>query len=556
MPKQKLIDRCIKESSYYLDYLEKHLENGGKIYDYPLDIDYDEGQKSFELLLEKRIIDFDRIHFEVKDLDLTLYLDKDVFVKHYDEENNILKISIKHKKLESHHLNKEHFAIVSDLTFLIKNLIDWYKEVGDELTFKAKPYGINPDINILKKTIPNPDQKLAIETIFKNAYSYIWGPPGTGKTKVVLSNCVINNLHEGKKVLIVAPTNIAIEQALTGLIEHFLNLGFPLSDLFRFGHATNKFQAMYPQTCIEYKESKSIDLFSVEDEKKETNVKKLMLKRLKRSRVVAMTLDTFISLNISLEFEFDHIFCDEIGYAPIIKTLPLFSQKVPVTFLGDHMQLPPISELNSNDEQSTLFSKSGVFIEEVINTRFLASTALKTTHRFGPNLASILDTFIYKNHFTSDSKEPTELLFIDSKSKPENGHNRTSKEEVNKIKEALMYSNFNHDFAILTPYNAQAFLLRKSLHKIYEQKIFTVHKSQGSEYETVIFSVVDDAPFGKRGMFFTDSNSPKSNGLNLINTVVSRTKKRLIIVGNYHFWTHQQNQLIGALFKIAKPLKN
>lgn len=55
----------------------------------------------------------------------------------------------------------------------------------------------------------------------------------------------------------------------------------------------------------------------------------------------------------------------------------------------------------------------------------------------------------------------------------------------------------------------------------------TIHKSQGSEWDTVIFSVVDDSPAGsgKRGAFFTNSLNHKFNSLNLINTVVSRAKK-------------------------------
>lgn len=52
----------------------------------------------------------------------------------------------------------------------------------------------------------------------------------------------------------------------------------------------------------------------------------------------------------------------------------------------------------------------------------------------------------------------------------------------------------------------------------------TIHKSQGSEWDNVIFSVVDDSNFGKRKMFFTNSLNHNFKSLNLINTVVSRAK--------------------------------
>ena len=83
----------------------------------------------------------------------------------------------------------------------------------------------------------------------------------------------------------------------------------------------------------------------------------------------------------------------------------------------------------------------------------------------------------------------------------------------------------------------------------------TIHKSQGSEWDNVIFSVVDDSNFGKRKMFFTNSLNHNFKSLNLINTDVSRAKKRLIIVANEEFWIEQkESQLIGNLINICKKL--
>ena len=71
----------------------------------------------------------------------------------------------------------------------------------------------------------------------------------------------------------------------------------------------------------------------------------------------------------------------------------------------------------------------------------------------------------------------------------------------------------------------------------------------------MIFSVVDDSNSGKRKMFFTDTLNENFKGLNLINTVVSRTKKRLIIVANEEFWIKQKDtQLIGNLISISKKV--
>jgi len=553
--KASLIDKCLTQSNAYLNYIIEKLDDGGKIYDEIEAIEYDKSAKNYSILLEKKIFDFDRVYFELKDKEFILDIDKDIFIKDYNEDSKSLIVTIKHKDIKPSDITKESLLIVSDLTFLIQNIFDWYQNRGKTLTFKAKALNLQPDINILKDIVPDKDQVEAIESIFQNAYSYIWGPPGTGKTKVVLSNSVINLLYEGKRVLIVAPTNIAIDQAMQGLIYNTDLLGLNRSDFFRFAQASHKYQSLYPQTCLIYENNKSVDLFSIDDDKKETNYKKIMIKRLNQSKVVSMTLDTYIALSLSMELEFDHIFCDEIGYASLIKIIPLFSLKVPITFLGDHMQLPPISEASKIQEQTSLFSQNGVMIESLINTKFLKRSSLKTTHRFGANLSNVLNHYIYQNGFKSYDGVESEIFYINSKSNPDDAKGRFSIQEIEKIKKYLRDAKFSTDVAILTPYNAQSFRLKKSLPNLYSDKIMTVHKSQGSEFETVIFSIVDDSTHGKRGAFFTDSTNFHSNGLNLINTVVSRTKKRLILVGNHYFWKNQNNQLISALFKIAKEIK-
>ncbi len=74
----------------------------------------------------------------------------------------------------------------------------------------------------------------------------------------------------------------------------------------------------------------------------------------------------------------------------------------------------------------------------------------------------------------------------------------------------------------------------------------TVHKSQGREWDTVILSVQDgedcvrDVP-----LRFTSSST--ATGMKVINTAVSRAKKRLVIVCDRGFWLPKEEELIGAL---------
>ena len=82
-----------------------------------------------------------------------------------------------------------------------------------------------------------------------------------------------------------------------------------------------------------------------------------------------------------------------------------------------------------------------------------------------------------------------------------------------------------------------------------QDSVMTVHGSQGREWDTVIFSVVDTTD-----MWFTNSLHPKSDGKKVINTAVSRAKKKLIIVCDAEYWKPMEKQLIGKLLSVAEEI--
>lgn len=104
------------------------------------------------------------------------------------------------------------------------------------------------------------------------------------------------------------------------------------------------------------------------------------------------------------------------------------------------------------------------------------------------------------------------------------------------------------DFVILTPYRNQESLIRKKNWKLAEEeKLMTIHRSQGREWDTVIISLVDQSPG-----FFTNSNSSK--GIHVLNTAISRTKRNLILVGNIRNWSQCSEQMISELINNSTPL--
>ncbi len=62
----------------------------------------------------------------------------------------------------------------------------------------------------------NGTQRMAIATVLVNDVTYIWGPPGTGKTKT-LGSLIELLIENGKRVLICSNTNQAVDQVLLKL---------------------------------------------------------------------------------------------------------------------------------------------------------------------------------------------------------------------------------------------------------------------------------------------------------------------------------------------------
>lgn len=783
----KIKELCLFQARYYYDYIQKYSQNNGKSIEKVQSISFQNGSFPFlfEIKLEKPIYDFEKTYYKNRLTNEYYFNKKDIFIKEFDEKNKLLYIQVLREDIDLKNLNSDDFLIVNDLLFLIENLILWYEKNALKLCFSSEKYSnIDPLINNLFDTKLNENQVDAVKAIFKNRYSYIWGPPGTGKTKAVLSSAVINYINHNKKVLIVAPTNVALEQILLGLLDNTMKLGINNKKILRIGIPSKDFYERFPEICeikglqkalesienelkiiervIKYrdgleitidlekinilfddfeinrnkieefekkiedlqplinlltkplkhyhflnnnkmikeaikkrndcicinydeklieenslKEVINIECIRDEIKKYESNIKllnqnnlsiltntkkylksekihneifkdlneenlkdkKIVIKnkisqlklwcktnlkvlkeksknlndnlinkaldehhkdfdnnelinkrdqllnnktsiieqstkqRVQNSQIIAMTIDAYIQYTLKEDIKVDHIFCDEAGYMSNIKALTLFKNSCSITFLGDHMQLPPVSEIRSDDrnamEKSFLWSQSSLFFEtlfldenkESLYEKFLlnkepsfknvAQVNLKYTHRFGANLAKILDKFIYKFGFESARNEDTELIFINSNSNVQKATQRSSIEEAMIIKEII--KNIKENFAILTPYKSQVKLLKDILGKEYFENIMTIHKSQGSEYHTVIFSVVDDSFIGKRKMFFTDSLNENFKSLNLINTVVSRAKKRLIIIANEDFWIKQKNkQLIANMISISR----
>lgn len=306
--------------------------------------------------------------------------------------------------------------------------------------------------------------------------------------------------------------------------------------------------------------------------------------RLEKARIIASTPQQFISRfrprgskdDPRMVLDVDHVFLDEACYSGLVQALSLFSCGVPVTFLGDHMQLPPVSQIDGDTIRSAaerggrlrhayLWDMSAIYCEDLIcrgpealRGRYLGSeqpcfgiTAradLTESHRFGSNLAAILDRYVYRNGMTGVSDSGNlEMICIDAVCDSRQGRENVA--EVIAIRDFLKQDGVAPgSVSVLTPYSAQVRLLKSRLGKAYRDRVMTVHGSQGREFDTVILSVADNG-IESRDVPYRFTSSKTEMGLKVINTAVSRAKRRLVIVCDREFWMQKDDELIGGLLR-------
>ncbi len=276
-----------------------------------------------------------------------------------------------------------------------------------------------------------------------------------------------------------------------------------------------------------------------------------------------------------MELDVDRIFLDEAGYCGLLQAASLFTNGVPVTFLGDHMQLPPVSVLdsqlledaalkNGSLKDAYLWNMSALYCEQLVDAgpgsvraSFLGSLPpeliltrradLTESHRFGSNLASILDRYVYRNGITGVSGSDLDIGCIDATCTERNG--RENRGEAYAIRDYLKQNPLDPDkVVVLTPYTVQLRLLKRVLGRRYRDSVMTVHGSQGREWDTVIFSVADNG-VESRDVPFRFTSSSTDIGIKVINTAVSRAKKMLLIACDRDFWLSKDDELISGLLR-------
>ncbi|GMY22919.1 DNA replication ATP-dependent helicase/nuclease JHS1 isoform X2 [Fagus crenata] len=286
----------------------------------------------------------------------------------------------------------------------------------------------------------------------------------------------------------------------------------------------------------------AMDIQSVEDVKI----------RLEQVKVVAVTC-LGITSPLLANKEFDVCIMDEAGQTTLPVSLGPLMFASTFVLVGDHYQLPPLvqsTEARENGMGISLFCRLSEAHPQAIS-------ALQSQYRMCQGIMELSNALIYGDRLRCGSSEiasaklslsslkscsswlrevlnPTKpVVFIDTDMLP--AFEAKDQKAVNNPVEAYIIAEVTEqlvnngiegeDIGIITPYNAQANLIRHAVY-ITSVEIHTIDKYQGRDKDCILVS------------FVRSSENPKNYTSSLlgdwhrINVALTRAKKKLIMVGS------------------------
>ncbi|MFN6478294.1 AAA domain-containing protein [Nostoc sp. DedQUE07] len=292
----------------------------------------------------------------------------------------------------------------------------------------------------------NEYQKSAVDKVLNRQVSFIWGPPGTGKTKT-LGITVAALVQAGESVLVVAHSNTAVDTAMKSVAEYLQ--GAPIYEnglVLRYGVATpgslNEFPQLHVRGVarwqnpnlieqIERLEKQRKDLVKRSRQEKLTQLQRQSIQNdiatvkqalqplkeqlkqkeaelIKQATVVGCTLSKAAIAKEIYQRRFDAIVVDEasMAYIPHCAYVSTLANRR-IAIFGDFRQLGPISQAETEATeqwlQRDIFDEAG--ITQKVNNGQIDSrmVLLKTQYRMNPAISKIPNQLFYNGQLQDGS---------------------------------------------------------------------------------------------------------------------------------------------------------
>lgn len=388
------------------------------------------------------------------------------------------------------------------------------------------------NVNIHQATV------LAAVALPSNKLTLVQGPPGSGKTTLIVS--LIKAFHserirldriDGKsRILICAPSNTAIDEVSRRLMSGIILANGELFKPFviRIGIGSSLCDVT-KEISLEYLTEQFNSLNTTQ-----RNLRKIDL--LMKSDIICSTLSSSVHESLFLtKLNLDFLIIDESCQSVEPSTIiPLKHNPRKIVLIGDPKQLPPTIINPSPFYEFSLFQRLSKFCEPLM---------LKTQYRMSKEIALLPSRLFYNSQLETDlscleRNNPFDgildpLTFVNVNGKEAIADNTGY---INQVEAVQIVMFLNHigagieegNLAIITPYKAQVHLLTQLIQKVNPYiadkiDINTVDAFQGQEKDIVIISVVRSDKIG----FINDERR--------LNVALTRAKFACVIFGNTSF---------------------
>lgn len=494
-----------------------------------------------------------------------------------------------------------YYMMEVDTTTIINPIIDVLETYNrDGLGGLAKivtdksnyPNALSVPFQVLRTHLDD-SQKAAAEKALSSDVSFIWGPPGTGKSHC-LSEILKQLLRTKERTLIVSVANVAVDQLLaktlnsidadsplasTQLIHagEILRIGYiteePLVKRFDDAPSSQHILSLYrqikeiQQRIHSAKTTEAKAQLTAEKRALSREVDDIQKKRIEKGNLLFTTATKAVLDSKISSTDFDNLVIDEASMMSIPYLFGLLKRvSKRVVIAGDFAQLSPIclsqTDLADKYLKQDLFSLAGIKKNQETH-RSLSSLIIN--RRATEEICSLYNSAFYQGRMKVDrklasvsdpgvfyvplAKEGAE--FTESKSR-KNAHSFNV--VTNFVLKQL--GAVNSTIGVISPYRAQVndykkFFKDQKLPKdvLARLKIGTIHTFQGSEADTIIFDTVDTSDIGVGRLFYHEQ------GERLINVAVSRARDKLIVFGDLDVF-YKSNQMSGKVLKVLNSVKN
>ena len=425
-------------------------------------------------------------------------------------------------------------------------------------------------------------QETAVRMSLEQPITFVWGPPGTGKTQT-LAKIAWAHIDKGERVLMLSYSNVSVDGAILRVTSlkndvfpgQLVRYGFPkdkrISEhpyLSSYNLAINNYPDLLKRRTQLQAEKKRLEkndpkLIQVEKELNEIRreLRTAESQCVRNGKFVATTVSKAIVDKEIRNGAFDVVIFDEASMAtiPQIAYAAKLARKNFVC-MGDFRQLPPIVQSSKESPlNADIFQYCGITqaVDQGSNHKWLC--LLDTQYRMHPEIADFAGRSIYNGLLKSangmtEKREKTVMAepfagrameFVDLSGTMSTCIKSSDDSHANVLSAFVTFSLAlkaaqTQEVGIITPYHAQSRLLHAMVRDVNELealphaiKCATVHQFQGSEEDVIVYDAVDCYRLPFPGALIASTAGRYAD--RLFNVAMTRSKGKFICVANGSF---------------------